>query len=266
MTSDGVRLHYQVDGPDDAPVVVLLHGLGSDGQADQPLIDAIGDRLRVVRLDLRGHGRSEPVTDPARYGWFDRAAADVHELLDALGLETAALQGGSLGAAVALATGLDRPARVRALGLSSPAIGAGAALGNPVATGFAEGVDQLGLVGMLDSLIAAGRLDLSAEELAAARANYVRQDDAAMRACIAALTRARLVDDLAELAAIRCPTQVVARRGDPLHPFEIAEEIAAHIAGARLVEDDGTVPMHLRPAAAADLIVEFHTAAVRSLA
>lgn len=127
-TSDGVRLHYEVDGPPSAPPVVLLHGLGSDGGADQSLVDAIGDRLRVVRLDLRGHGRSEPLTDPGRYGWFGRAAADVRELLDELGLATAALQGGSLGAAVAIATVLAHPDRVRTLGLSSPAIGAGDAL------------------------------------------------------------------------------------------------------------------------------------------
>jgi len=265
-TSDRVRLHYVVDGPDDAPVVVLLHGLGSDGQADQPLVDAIGDRLRVVRLDLRGHGRSEPLTDPARYGWFERSVADVGELLDALGLETAALQGGSLGAAVALATALARPERVRALGLSSPAIGAGTGLANPVAAAFAEGVGELGLVGMLDAVTESKLLPAADEEMAAARENYARQDDASMRAGVAALTQARLVDDLSELVAIRCPTMVVARRGDPLHPFDLAEEVAAHIPGARLVVDHGSVPMHLRPAAAADLIADFHTTAVESAA
>ncbi|MGI8795282.1 MAG: alpha/beta fold hydrolase [Acidimicrobiia bacterium] len=265
-TSDGVRLHYVVDGPDDAPVVVLLHGLGSDGQADQPLVDAIGDRLRVVRLDLRGHGRSEPLTDPARYGWFDRSAADVGELLDALGLETAALQGGSLGAAVALATVLARPERVRALGLSSPAIGAGTGLANPVAATFAEGVGELGLVGMLDAVTESKLLPAADEEMAAARENYARQDDVSMRACVNALTRARLVDNVSELTVIGCPTMVAARRGDPLHPFELAEEVAAHIPGARLVVDDGSVPMHLRPSAAADLIADFHTQAARRTA
>jgi 3-oxoadipate enol-lactonase len=258
-TADGVRLSYRVDGGEGAPAVVLLHGLGSDGAADQALVEALGDRLRVIRLDLRGHGHSEPLTDRARYGWFLRAAADVAELLDHLGIAAAALYGGSLGAAVATAAALRHPERVRALGLSSVAIGAGADLGNPVVQGFAAGVEQLGLLGLLDSLADAGALTLTADEVAAARANFERQDDAAMRACVSALLEARLLDDLSELAAIHCPTLVIARRDDPLHPFALGAEFARRIPGARFVEDDGVLPLYLRPHALADLLVGFYT-------
>jgi pimeloyl-ACP methyl ester carboxylesterase len=264
-TSDGVGLHFTVDGGDDAPPVVLLHGLGSDGRADQSIVDAVGDRLRVLRLDMRGHGASEPLCEPDRYGWFDRAAADVVELLDEIGLASSALQGGSLGAAVATATVLSYPDRVHRLGLSSVAIGAGPALGNPVAAGFTEGVAQLGLVGLLDSLVAADLLPVTPEELASARENYARQHDGAMRACVAALSRSQLLASLDELAAINCQTLVIARRGDALHPFELGEEFARRIPFARFVEDDGPVPMYLRPADAADVLVDFHTAAVRAL-
>lgn len=258
-TSDGVRLHYEVDGADDAPPIVLLHGLGSDARADQPLVDAIDGRLRVIRLDLRGHGESEPLTDPDHYGWFGRAAADVVELIDELRIDAVALQGGSLGAAVATATTLAHPGRVRAVGLSYPAIGAGAAFDNPVAAAFADGVAEHGLVGLLDLLAESGVLAaMGPQELSAARANYARQHDGAMRACVAALTMARLLDDLDELRAVDCPSLVVARRNDPLHPFEFAEQVAARIPGARLVEDDGAMPLYLRPRDHAALLVGFH--------
>jgi pimeloyl-ACP methyl ester carboxylesterase len=257
VVSDGTRLHYRVGGSPAAPRFVILHGLGSDLDADAALVDAIGDRLHVVRLDLRGHGHSEPLTDPARYGWFDRAATDVVELLDALAWPTADLCGGSLGAAVSTATVLAHPERVRSLVLLAPAIGGGPALGNSVAAGFMQGARDLGLIGLLDQLVAAVPDFLPPEQLERTRATWGRQDDAAMRACVTALGEAQLVADLAELGRIARPTMVVGRRGDPLHPFELAEEYARHIPGARLVEDDGEVPLHLRPAALADLLVGF---------
>src|SRR5215470_15774977 len=103
VTSDGVRLHYVLSGPDDAPRLVLMHGLGSDGAGSDALIEGIADRLHVARLDLRGHGGSEALTDPAQYDWFARPAADVVELMDALGWDDAGVAGGSLGAATATA-------------------------------------------------------------------------------------------------------------------------------------------------------------------
>jgi 3-oxoadipate enol-lactonase len=259
VTSDGVRLRSVVQGPESAPPLVLLHGLGTDAEGDQPLADAIGDRLRTVRLDLRGHGHSEPLREPDRYGWFDRPARDVVELLDTLGLDAVALHGGSLGAAVAIATVLAAPDRVLSLGLSSPAVGAGPEFGNPVAVGFAGFVAELGLVGALDSLYESSALPIPHDEFLAARASHARQDDASMRACIAALARSRLVDDWSQLAAIRCPTMVVAGPGDAVHPAELAEATAAHIPGARLIRDDEPVALDRRPSVAARRIVEFHT-------
>ncbi|MEH1011767.1 alpha/beta hydrolase [Micromonospora sp. CPCC 206060] len=60
---DGVRLHVEVTGPDDAEVtVVLLHGWTLDGRAwhrqVEPVRAALGEAARVVTYDARGHGRS----------------------------------------------------------------------------------------------------------------------------------------------------------------------------------------------------------------
>lgn len=255
-TSDGVRLHYVRTGDAPAPRLVLLHGLGSDALADDPLAAAIGARLSLVRLDLRGHGGSEPLVDPARYGWFGRAARDVVELMDALGWDDAAVSGGSLGAATAVATALCFPRRVRALGVCSPAIGAGPRLGNPIAVGFMDGVVEHGLVGLLEQLAVAVPELLPPSELAQARANYGRQDAAAMRACVTALRDAELLGSFDDLRAIEVPALVVGRRGDVLHPWELACEFAAHLPNARLVEDDGAEPLYLRPEVFADLLVD----------
>ena len=101
-TSDGVRLHWEASGsPACARRCSCSTASAPTRSRSTALAAAVGDRLHLVRLDLRGHGRSEPLTDPARYGWFDRAAADVVELLDVLGWDRPVVVGGSLGAAVA---------------------------------------------------------------------------------------------------------------------------------------------------------------------
>lgn len=61
--SDGVRLHARAHGPADAPVtVLLLHGWTLDGRTWHrqvaELTSALGDAVRVVTYDARGHGRS----------------------------------------------------------------------------------------------------------------------------------------------------------------------------------------------------------------
>ena len=256
-TSDGVCLHWSVTGVPGAPPMLLLHGLGSDSEAFDAVADAVGDRLHLARLDLRGHGRSEPLTDATRYGWFDRAATDVVDLCDSLGWEQPVVVGGSLGAAVTIATVLAHPDRISRIGCLAPAIGAGPGLDNPVAVGFMEGVQALGLVGLLEQLVAGMPDMLDAASLALVRANYGRQDDAAMRACCAALAGAVLVDDLDRFTGITQNALVVGRRGDPLHPFEMAEAYASRIPHCRLVEDTDATPFDGRPRDLADLLVGF---------
>lgn len=256
-TSDGVQLHWIETGAPEAPPLLLLHGLGSDSEAFDALAAAVGERLHLVRLDLRGHGRSEPLRDPGRYGWFDRAAADVIELCDELGWDRPTVVGGSLGAAVTTAAVLASPGRVSRVGFIAPALAAGPGFDNPVAVGFMQGVQVLGLVGLLDQLVGAMPEMLDPDTLGVVRANYGRQDDSAMRACCASLAAAVLVDDLDRLTTITQPALVVGRRGDPLHPFPLAEAYANRLPDSRLVEDTDALPFDLRPGDLADLLVGF---------
>jgi len=94
--------------------MIVLHG--GDGEAVDwaPLLAAMQDRVHLYAVDRPGFGLS----DPFDYRDVDlrRHAGDfVVSVLDALGLESATLVGGSLGGFFALATALDHPARVRAV-------------------------------------------------------------------------------------------------------------------------------------------------------
>jgi 3-oxoadipate enol-lactonase len=72
---DGRRLYYDLAGPESGPVVGFTHSLSSDSGmwAEQvPTLLAAG--FRVLRIDMRGHGGSDPVAGDYT---MDQLAADV---------------------------------------------------------------------------------------------------------------------------------------------------------------------------------------------
>lgn len=105
------NIHYNEAGPPDGPPVVLLHGggPGATGWSNySPNIEAIAAAgLRVIAPDLPGWGQSDEVD----FSTYDHVEA-VCELLDALGIEKAALVGNSMGGHTSLRMAIERPDRV----------------------------------------------------------------------------------------------------------------------------------------------------------
>ncbi len=108
--SDGIRLHYELHGPEAGTPVVLVHGFASDyelnwvGTRWQQTLTEAG--YRVVGLDCRGHGGSEKPHDPAAYA-LALMAADVRRLLDHLDIRVAHYLGYSMGARIGVQAMLD---------------------------------------------------------------------------------------------------------------------------------------------------------------
>lgn len=134
-----------------AAPVLLLHGLGLSHTTWEP----VADRLlrtghRVVRLDTRGHGRSDA---PASDYRLDDLVADVLAVMDALKIARAHLVGHSLGGTVALQVALHQPARVASLTLAGALVA-----GQAPPAAFLEWAAQLfelvplGLPALLDAL------------------------------------------------------------------------------------------------------------------
>ncbi|MFD2077605.1 Pimeloyl-ACP methyl ester carboxylesterase [Actinopolymorpha cephalotaxi] len=106
-----VRLAYRVVGDPEAPPLVLLHGVGSDGSSWDPVVPGLARDWRVFVPDLRGFGRSDW---PGDYS-FELMAADLLGFLDALDLDRAVLAGHSMGGVVCYLLAQDHPDRVSAL-------------------------------------------------------------------------------------------------------------------------------------------------------
>src|SRR5258708_20148941 len=127
--SDGVRLHYEVHGPERGAAVGVVHGSASDyrlnwvGTRWQEALIAAG--FKVFGLDCRGHGHSDKPHDPAAYA-IGIMAGDIVRFLDHVELPSAAYLGYSMGARIGLQVVMDFPIRVQRAALGG--IGAAGAI------------------------------------------------------------------------------------------------------------------------------------------
>ncbi len=113
--ANGVRLHYADWGNphDDAPVMVLLHGLQDCARSWDIFAAAIRSEYRVIALDHRGHGDSAHAT-PDTYGFRDYIS-DLEFLVAHLGLSDFVLVGHSAGARYAFVFAAEQPELIRSL-------------------------------------------------------------------------------------------------------------------------------------------------------
>ena len=104
---------YDLTGPEGAPVVAMIHGLGLTRDATyREMIPMLADRYRVLSYDLCGHGESAlPGETPSLTVLSEQLIA----LMDELGIDKAALVGFSLGGMINRRVAMDHPDRVAGL-------------------------------------------------------------------------------------------------------------------------------------------------------
>lgn len=109
---NGTTLHFETEGPEGAPVVVLSNSLSTDLRMWQPQVSALAARYRVLRYDTRGHGQS--AAPPAPYS-IETLADDLAGLIDHLELGAVHVVGLSLGGMTAQVLAMRRPELVASL-------------------------------------------------------------------------------------------------------------------------------------------------------
>jgi 3-oxoadipate enol-lactonase len=246
-----VEVDYEVTGPEGAPIVVLSNSLGSTTAMWDHQVPTLAERLRVVRYDHRGHGRS-PVP-PGPYELAD-LGADVLAMLDRLGAERVHWCGLSLGGMVGMWLAINAPQRIERLVLccTSAKLGPPSMWAERAAAVRAEGVDAIADAGIARWLTA-GFIERHPDEAAAVRAMLAATPDEGYAACCGAIEHMDLLD---QLGAITAPTLVIAAEQDPATPPEHGERIAARVPGARfaLVADAAHLATVEQPAAMTGLI------------
>jgi 3-oxoadipate enol-lactonase len=250
---NGARLWYDEAGS--GPAVLLLHGgLGDSGlwEAVAPLL---AERFRTIRMDLRFFGRS---TGPAApWSWQDDAIG----VLDALGIERAAVVGLSLGGKLALDVALAYPERLWAVAGVAPGLG-----GHSTAAYSEEQEARYEAAEAEGDLEAAMEIDLEvwAPLGADERIRQLWQATPEANGVPAGLeplqpSGAPAKERLGELAV---PTLVVTVQHDPAGMREIGPLVATEAPDARHVELESDHYVTLRePELLAGVLLEFLAAA-----
>jgi 3-oxoadipate enol-lactonase len=224
-----VEVHHLVEGPREAPALVLINSLGSNLAMWEPQIDELAGPFRVVRFDLRGHGAS-PVP-PGPYALAD-LGADVVALLDRLEIERAHVAGVSLGGMTAMWLAIHAPERMQRLVLCCTS----AKLGPPESWAQrARLVREQGTGAVADAVVARwltpGYAARHPELRTRLRAMIAATPAEGYAGCCAAIEH---MDLEPELERITAPTLVIAGADDPSTPPDHGARIAARVPGARM--------------------------------
>lgn len=114
--SDGLKLYARdyAAADRDAEVLLCMHGLSRNSADFEPLIDALGDRYRMLVVDQRGRGKSQWDDVPERYQILNYVN-DMWQLLDQLDVERVTLIGTSMGGLMGMVMAAQQPHRVQGL-------------------------------------------------------------------------------------------------------------------------------------------------------
>ncbi|MCB1525213.1 MAG: 3-oxoadipate enol-lactonase [Rhodoblastus sp.] len=256
MKIGGETFNVEVEGPENAPVLMISNSLGSNLHMWDDQIPALSKHFRVVRYDSRGHGLSAAPTGPYS---LEQLGKDALAILDALGVKKAHWMGLSKGGAVGQWLLLNAPDRIERAVLANTAAQFGTA---DTWNDRLRTLRELGLQGMVDAVIDrwfTKEFQAKAPEaIARIKAAFEKTPADGYAACMAAL---RDIDLRDAIRNIRNQVLVIIGKNDPATPPEAGKAIAAAIPGARLVELDAA---HLSNIEAADefnkAVIDFLTA------
>lgn len=245
-------LDHDIDGPDDAPAVVLLHSSVCDRRMWQPQWQELLDAgFRVIAADFRGFGDTPAPAEP-----YDNAA-DVLALLDAYGIAQAAVVGASMGGRVAHELAARRPDRVGTLVLLCAALRGQQP--TPAISEFSDSEDALLEAGDVDAAVELN-VDtfLGPRATAETREKVAQMQRHAFEVQLAAADVPSVQVDAA-LSAITARTLVVSGEHDVDFFGHIAQRLTAEIPGARHIALDwaGHLPSLEDPAALNPLLLDF---------
>lgn len=222
-------IDYRLEGPADAPLLVLSNSLGTTFNLWQPQMAELTKHFRVLRYNQRGHGRT-PLPDAVLT--LEILGQDVIALLDMLDVEQACFCGISMGGLTGLWLNRFQPQRLKRLVVANTA----ARIGNT------EGWQQrahLARNSGLASIAASSAARWFSEDFQQRFPQQVgelvtqltRSDAAGYAACCEALAQANL---LAEIPQMSVPMLVIAGELDPVTTVEDAQMLLNGAPDARL--------------------------------
>ena len=229
---NGLEMNYELSKEKDAPVVVLSHSLACSMVMWQPQIEVLESHFRVLRYDLRGHGKSE-ATEGAYT--LEQLAEDVIGLLDALELDRVHFVGLSIGGMIGQCLALNYADRLKTLALCDTA----AIIPEEAKPLFEERIRRARDQGMevlveetLERWFTQPYLKQKSPEVERIRNQILATPVAGFIGCSKAILGLNYVERLSQ---IKLPTLIIVGEDDPGTPVAASEAIHQRIQNSKLV-------------------------------
>ena len=223
------RLHYELEGPEDAPVLVLANSLGTDLSMWEDQAPELSQSFRLLRFNNRGHQGSE--VPPGPYSIAD-LGSDLLALLDELGVEKFSFAGLSIGGMVGMWVASEVPGRVERLTLLCTS----AKMDPQIWTARIQTARESGTASMAPTVVerwfTPAFREAAPETVQRAQRMVASTPDEGYAACCEAI---RDMDLRESLSGITAPTLIIAGEDDLATPPEHAELIRDSIPGSEML-------------------------------
>lgn len=245
ISSDGCAIAFRVEGPRNAPTLLLSNSLGANLDMWEPQVAAFSGSLRLIRYDTRGHGGSDA---PSGEYTIDQLGRDALAVLDGANVARAHVCGLSLGGMTAIWLGAHAPRRVASLVLAATA----ARIGSPemwrrrvseVRAGGTASIADVVMTRWFTDRFRAGNPEMVAHY----RQMLTSTRNEGYIGCCHALRNA---DVREAIGTIDTPTLVVVGSSDPVTPPSDGENIRRRVPGADMVTLDAAHLVSVEQAAA----------------
>ncbi|MGE0117898.1 MAG: 3-oxoadipate enol-lactonase [Dongiaceae bacterium] len=224
-----IEMTYELDGPAQAPIVMLSHSLATTLEMWKPQLPTLTNDYRVLRYDMRGHGGSSA---PGGAYSFAMLAGDVVALLDHLKIDRVAFVGLSIGGMIGQYLAIHHADRLRCVALCSTTSAIPEA-GRAMWDQRIAAVESSGMAPQVDSTLErwfTAPYRAAHPEVMAWVGGMIRGTPAAgFIGCGRAIQGLNLTP---ELSKIRVPTLVLPGEKDPGTPPALSEVIHVAIAGS----------------------------------
>ena len=233
---DDCKLFYVIDDFTDpwrtAPIVLFVHGLAESTEAWRAWVPHFARRFRVVRVDVRGFGRSTPM--PAAFEWnIDVLVDDFVALIRHLEADRVHLVGAKSGGSMTLKLAADHPALVQTLtGVTPPVVGPQGAHDWRAFIpkhGMREWA-RMTMQGRLGSKVSQAEMDWWIDNI---------QSKTAVSTMLGYLRWVPGMDIRDDVSRITCPTLIINTIGSGLRAMDSYKEWQPRIRNSRLLTIEG---------------------------
>jgi 3-oxoadipate enol-lactonase len=225
-----IEVAYRLDGPRDAPIVMLSNSLMSNHTMWDPQMPELTKSFRVLRYDTRGHGLTDAPTGPYS---IKLLAEDAVALLDALSIDRVHFVGLSMGGMIGQYLGANYSKRLRSLLLCDTA----SEMPTPAMWNDRIAIAQeKGITGLLDGTLKRWFTEpfLNNEQAAVEKvAEMIRATDAG--GYINCASAVRDMSQTSILSNIEVPTIIIVGEDDPACTVEQSKVLEQHIKDSELV-------------------------------